>query len=159
MTLYELTGQMLMLQQMIDEGEDMDTIRDTMEGLDYEIELKADGYAKILQNISGDIAKLESEIERLTKRKQSLENKGKALKENLQASMIKLGKEKFKTDLFSFNIQNNPPRLVIDYPEQVPKEFLIPQPAKINNIALKEKLKDHAVTWAHLEQGRSLRIR
>ncbi len=161
MTLYELTGQMLQLQQMIDEGEDLDAIRDTMEGLDFEIEAKADGYAKIIRNITGDITALSEEIDRLTKKKQALENRVKTLKENLESSMIRIGKEKFKTQLFSFNIQANPARLVIDKPEQVPEKYLIPQDPKLDNAAIKEMLKNSNkdIPWAHLEQGRSLRIR
>ena len=162
MTLYELTGQMLTLQQMIDDGEDLDAIRDTMEGIDYEIELKADGYAKIMRNIAGDIASLEAEIERLTKKKDTLKQKADALKENLQSSMIKIGKDKFKTQLFSFNIQNNPPRVVIDDYAKIPAEFLIAQEPKIDSRAIKEFLSEtdnKKSFFAHLEQGRSLRIR
>ena len=158
-TLYELTGEMLQLQQMIDEGYDPQTIADTMESIDYEIERKADGYAKLMRNIQMESGGIEKEIERLTARKQYLDNQVKRLKENLQDSMEKIGKEKFKTELFSFGIQNNPPKVVIDKPESIPKRFLIRQDPKPDTKAIKEYLAEKKPIWAHLEQGRSLRIR
>jgi hypothetical protein len=67
------------------------------------------------------------------------------------------GKTKFKTDLFSFNIQKNPARLVIT--GEVPEKFLIPQDPKVDNKAIKELLKQQELPFAHLEQSESLRIR
>lgn len=40
------------------------------------------------------------------------------------------GKTKFKTELFSFGIQKNPPAVVIDNEEDIPKEYYIPQDPK-----------------------------
>lgn len=49
MKLYELTGQYLTLQEMVeDETVDSEVLRDTMKGLDGEIEEKADAYASII---------------------------------------------------------------------------------------------------------------
>jgi len=69
------------------------------------------------------------------------------------------GKVKFKTNLFNFSIQKNPPKLVIDKPEEIPEEFLIPQPPKVDNAKLKEILKEKELPFAHLEQSENLRIR
>lgn len=159
MTLYELTGEMLQLQQMIDEGYDPEVIADTMEGIDYEIERKADGYAKIMRNLQTEADGLAKEIERLADRKAYLDNQVKRLKTNLQESMEKIGKVKFKTELFTFGIQSNPPKVVIDKPESVPKKYLIKQDPKLDTKAIKEYLQEKKATWGHLENGKSLRIR
>lgn len=164
-TLYELTGQLLRLQEIMEESEPeyIQTVLDTMEGLDAEIEAKADGYARIMRNLSSDIEGLESEIKRLTQKKNALEANIETLKRNLQKSMEMTGKEKFKTKLFSFGIQNNPPAVVMDvqYIENVPEEYLIPQDPKIDRAKIKEDLKagKNLEGIAHLEQGRSLRIK
>jgi hypothetical protein len=76
--------------------------------------------------------------------------------------MIETGDEEFNTDLFRFKIQPNPPKLVIDDPEKIPKKYLIPQPPKPDNAAIKEMLgglKNQQNKWAHIERGRSLRIK
>lgn len=157
-TLYELTGQYQQLLEMIQNDEfDEWTLKDTLEGLDGEIEIKADGYAKVIKELEGNVDTLKNEIDRLSRKKSSYENNIKIMKESLENTMKITGKTKFKTELFSFNIQNNPPRLVID--KDVPEQFLIPQPPKVDNARIKELLKHQELDFAHLEVGQSLRIR
>lgn len=159
-TLYELTGQYRELLELAESEElDKQLIADTLEGLDGEIEIKADGYAKVIRELEGKTDLLKNEIERLSKRKSAIENNIKSMKEVLQNAMFITGKTKFKTDLFNFNIQKNPPRLVIDKPEEIPEEYLIPQEPKINSKAIKDMLKEKELPFAHLEQSESLRIR
>ena len=82
--LYELTGQFLELMDMLDDEEcDEQCIMDTLEGIDYEIEEKADGYAKIIKSLESDIEGLTKESDRLTARKKTYENRIKWLKQNL----------------------------------------------------------------------------
>jgi len=159
-TLYELTGQYRELLELAESEElDKQLIADTLEGLDGEFEIKADGYAKVIRELEGKADLLKNEIERLSKRKTAIENNIKAMKEALQNAMYITGKVKFKTNLFNFSIQKNPPKLVIDKPEEIPEEFLIPQPPKVDNAKLKEILKEKELPFAHLEQSESLRIR
>lgn len=72
--------------------------------------------------------------------------------------MIALGKTKFKTVLFSFNIQKNP--ATVNVIGKVPKKFYIPQEPKLDKKALIEYVKEHGNTkYAELTQSESLRIR
>lgn len=158
-SLYELKGQYLELLSMMEEGADEETIKDTLEGIEGEIEVKADNYARIIRQLESDANGLKTEIERMTDRKRALENHVSYLKNNLQDAMILTGKEKFKTELFSFGIQNNPASVVIDDPTSIPAEFLIPQEPKVDKKSIKEFLKDNDANWCHLEQSRSIRIR
>ena len=162
-TLYELTQDWIQLMNLLEDGADEDVINDTLEGLDYEIEDKAEGYAKVIRNIESDIAGLKAEIERMTDRKRILENNITRMKNNLQAAMELTGKTKFKTDLFSFNVQNNPAAVIMDeqYLENIPEEYLIPQESKIDKKKLAADLKAGVDLEgiAHLEQSRSLRIK
>ena len=159
-TLYELTGQYRELLDMAETEElDKQLIADTLEALEGEIETKADGYAKIIRELEGKAELLKSEIDRLSNRKTAIENNIKSMKEALQNAMYITGKVKFKTNLFNFSIQKNPPKLVIDKPEEIPEKFLIPQPPKVDNTKLKEVLKEKELPFAHLEQSESLRIR
>lgn len=157
-TLYELTGQFRELLELIEQGEiDAELLADTLEGLEGEVEIKADGYAKVIKELEGKTAMLKGEIERLSNKKSAIENNIKTMKESLEIAMRTTGKTKFKTDLFSFNIQKNPARLVIT--GDVPSEYLIPQEPKVDNKTIKELLKQQELPFAHLEQGESLRIR
>ena len=160
-SLYELTNDWLQLMDMLEDGADEDVINDTLEGLDYEIEQKADGYARVIRNLEADAAGLKTEIDRMTDRKRVIENNITRLKKNLQEAMEMTGKVKFKTDLFSFNIQNNTPSVVIDNIDDIPREYVVLQEPKIDKkkIAADIKAGVNLSYFAHLEQSRSLRIK
>ena len=157
---FGITGQYLELLQMAeDETLDQDMINDTLESVDWEFEEKADAYAKVMNSLDGTVAAIDKEIERLSQHKKRISNNIKGIKYNLERAMQLTGKTKFKTELFSFGIQKNPPAVVIDNEEDIPKEYYIPQDPKLDKTAIKKFLKDNEVSWAHLQQGESLRIR
>lgn len=158
-TLYEMKSDWLAVLELMEDGADEEVIADTLESLNYEIEEKADGYAKIIAELNSKVDGLSAEIGRLQERKKTLENNISRLKGNLQDAMILTGKEKFKTELFSFGIQNHPPTVVIDDPTSIPAEYLIPQEPKVDKVSMKEFLKSNKCTFAHLEVKRGLRIR
>lgn len=164
MTLYELTTEYMELLAMLEDPDvDDELIADTLEGIDGELEVKADGYARVMRQMDADAKAIKAEEERLANRRKSLENRAANLKSRLQQMMEITGKVKFKTELFSFGIQKNPAAVVIDeqYIENIPEEYLIRQDPKIDRAKLKEDLKagKDLDGIAHLEQTESLRIR
>lgn len=158
-SLYELTGQMGYLHQLLEDPEaEEQVILDTMESIDFEIEEKADGYAKIIRMLNAETDAISAEIDRLTARKKALANNADRLKTSLEQAMIFLDKKKFKTTLFSFNIQKNP--ATVNIIGKVPKKYLIPQEPKVDKRAIIEYVKEHGNTkYAELTQSESLRIR
>jgi len=160
-TMYELTGEYAEVLAMASDPEiDPQAIADTLEAIGGEIEIKAENTAIIISELTAEAAKIKAEETRLAERRKALENHAASLKAALYNAMKATGKEKFKTTLYSFNIQKNPVKLVIDDENKVPKKYYIPQPPKIDTTKLKEDLKAGAVRkYAHLEQGESLRIK
>ena len=123
-TLYELTEQMAYLMQLLEDPDAEErVILDTMEGIDFEIEEKADGYAKIIRMLSGQVDAITAEVDRLTARKKAISNNVDRLKSSLEQSMILLDKKKFKTALFSFSIQKNP--VTVNIIGEVPEQYQI----------------------------------
>ena len=164
MTLYELTSEYLDLLAMLEDPDvDEELINDTLEALGGELEVKADGYARVMRQMDADAKAIKAEEERLANRRKSLENRSAALKGRLQQMMEITGKVKFKTELFSFGIQKNPAAVVMDeqYIENIPECYLIIQEPKIDKQKIKEDLKAglDLEGIAHLEQSESLRIR
>ena len=88
-----------------------------------------------------------------------MDNNAKRLKARIYQAMLVTGKRKFKTTLFSFNIQKNTPSLVIDQEDRIPKEYWVEQAPRLDKPALKKWLKDNPADFAHLEQSEGLRIR
>lgn len=164
MKLYELTEQYEELYNMLyDEEIDEQTIFDTAESLEGEIEEKADNYAKIIFSMKADAEAIKREESRLYAKRVALENRAQHLKDMLQANLEFIGKTKFKTELFSFNVQKNgglQPLTITENLDEIPGKYLIPQPPKVNTDAVRKLLEGKEVEWAHLEpRGRSLRIR
>lgn len=160
-TMYELTADYLAVLAMATDGETPpDAIADTLEAIGGEIEIKAENSAVIMQELNAEAAKLDAEIKRLTARKNALETNAGAIKQRVYNAMKSTKKEKFKTTLFSFSIKKNPPKLVIDDETKIPKKYFIPQPAKIDNAAIKAELTaGKKCKYAHIEQGESLTIK
>lgn len=168
--LYEMTGELLYLMNFLyDEEVDEEELLQICEKIELEIEDKADGYAKIIKDLDGTIKALDAEEKRLKDRKNSLKNRQTWLKSNLENSMKAIGKTKFKTDLFSFNIQKNPASVRIDNTEAFILEcqkngrndLLKYTAPEINKTALKEAMTKDGEYFegAELVQTESLRIR
>lgn len=105
-TLYELTEEYRQLLEMMeDDSIDPEVLQDTLEGVDGEIEAKADNCAKLIRELNGVAGVINEEIERLKARKDVISNNADRVKKYLEKAMIDTGKRKFKTALFGFNIQ------------------------------------------------------
>lgn len=159
-TLYKLAEEYLELLEMLeDDSVDQEVVNDTLGGVEGEIEVKADNCAKLIQELNGSVNTIDAEIDRLKKRREAIANNAQRIKKYIESVMITTGKKKFKTDLFGFNIQKNPPSLVIDQKEMIPKQYWITQEPKLDKTSLKKWLKDNKEDFAHLEQSEGLRIR
>lgn len=163
-TLFELSEDLLKLYEMATEPDiDAEVLQDTIDAVEGEIEIKADGYAKVLRQIDGDIASVKAEIDRLTARKKSMENSKERIKKALEMAMTATGKTKFKTELFSFGIQKNPASLKFaeDFDiTQLDEKYIKYLDPEVDKAAVKDALKaGEEVAGCYLEQTESLRIR
>lgn len=164
MTLYELTAEYAQLLEWAEDPDvDQQVLDDTMDCLSGEIEDKADAYARVIAQMEYDSAALKAEFDRLQARRKRIDNSIDLMKDRLKYAMILTGKTKFKTDLFSFNVQKNPPKVVIDQDDvfSIPEEYLEYQLPVVNKQKIKDDLKagKDLTGVAHFEQGESLRIR
>lgn len=160
MTLYELTDEWQQLLELMEDPDvDDQVIADTLEAIGGEIEAKADGYAMVMAQLKADCEAIKFEETRLSCRRKVFENNIERMKKNLQNAMEMTGKTKFKTTLFSYNVQNNPASVVIDDATKIPAQFLIQQEPKIDKKSIKEFLSENTADFAHLENTKSLRIK
>ena len=135
-------------------------MKDTLDSLDGELEDKAVGYAQVMKEFDGQIAIIKAEIDRLKERMDRLNHNKDLMKTALKEAMELAGKEKFKTELFSFNIQNNPATVEIDLNAEIPEKFYIEQDPKLDKKKLIKAVKGgEEFKGVKLVQGRTLRIR
>ena len=156
-TLYDLSENYLKVLSMIEEDEE--GYLDTLESIEFEIEEKAEGIAKILKNLVGYQAALKQEEERLYSKRKAFENKAKDLKSYLEEQMFKTGKVKFKTDLFSFGIQKNPASLDVKSEDAIPEEFYIVERRLSRSALLDAMKKGLEIDGVSIKQTEGLRIR
>ena len=160
-SLYQLTENYNNILELADNPEvTEDMIKEALDSISLEIEFKAVNIAKLIKSIESDIAGVKAEKDRLAAKEKSMSNKVKNLKEYLYSAMKLTGKEKIKTDLFSFNIQKNPASVNVISDTDIPEEFLVEMPKQINKKAILEKLKaGETVPGCELQQTTSLRIK
>ena len=155
--LYELTDNHLKVLEMAQEDEE--GYLDTLESIEFEIEEKADGIAKVLAELNGNVNMLKAEEERLYNKRKAIESNIKNLKSYLEEQMVKTGKTKFKTELFSFGIQKNAPSLDVTSEKNIPEEFYVIE-RKLQRTELLKAVKDGLeIDGVGIKQSESLRIR
>lgn len=157
MNLYELS---LSFQEVQNMDLDPEVMKDTLDSIGGTFENKAENMAKLIRNLESDRLAYKEEENRLKTKRQAVENKLEWLKTYLKDCMKLTGKTKFKSGVFKFSIQKNPVSVNITNKKILPKDYLIPQPPKVNNTTLKKALKDGIeVPGAKLKQTEGLRIR
>lgn len=125
-SLYELTTE---YQQLLDLGasddpEDIQAFLDTLEGLDFEVGLKADNYAAVIKRLSGQYEVVKAEARRLSELQRAIDANIDRMKQALKDSMIAMGKDEIRTDLHQFKICKNGGKQPIEIDqEEVPDNF------------------------------------
>ncbi|MCT3075314.1 siphovirus Gp157 family protein [Leuconostoc citreum] len=170
--LYDLTANWQKVYNM--EEIDEEAWFDTLSSIDEAIEDKGNNIAKLVRSLESDAEAYKAEAEHFTAKRKVTENKITRLKEYLKGSMELLDKPKFKTELFSFGIQNNPASVEIDDPGRLKEEYPVIAGAEYQEKVyrgfkealseekkhLKNRLKaGEEINGAHIKQTRSLRIR
>ena len=160
MNLYELTAVYQRLQDQIEAGEDYEGI---LAVIGDEIETKADGYARVIRNMEAQASAFREEEKRIAENRKRLEASVDRLKQNLFDSMKATGKEKFKTDLFTFSIQKNGGSIpvIVDVDTSDLPDDLVQITEKPDLKAIAKYIEETGdLTYAHFgERGESLRIK
>ena len=163
MTIYEITGQYKILEHAMALNPDDQALQLEFNKIQDEIEVKADNYAKVIRNLTAEVEGLKAEEKRLADRRKVIENNIKACKDNLMWSMKQTGKEKFKTELFSFSVAKNGGKLplVIDVPATDLPAELQSVSIEADNDALRKYIEETGdLSYGHFEdRGEHLSIR
>ena len=84
----------------------------------------------------------------------------KRMKDSLEQAMLDVDMKRIKTELFTFNIQKNPPSLDVVDESKIPDAYFDPQPPKLDKKFVLMKLKEGTeIPGVQVRQGESLRIR
>lgn len=157
--LYELTRQYEQLLGLAEEEEiATQVLEDTLEALEETIYLKVENTAKVIKNLEAELIGFQTEIRRLTKRKQTLEKMIKRLKLYLQEEMERMTLNKVNGELFNVRIQNNPPSVVVMDIDKLSAYYLPQEPKLDKETLLKDLSAGKEILGAKHQQTRSIRI-
>ena len=161
--LYELTTDLLTLQELLESPlDDEEILKDTLEAVQGEYELKLEAYCKVIKNLEADMDALKNEAKRLTDKRKTLEANVDRLKKAMFDSMKATGTEKVKGQLFTVAIQKNGGKLpvVVDVPTEDLPDELVKIVESPDLEAIGKLLESGNCKYAHYgERGESLRIK
>lgn len=159
MKLYEITEQFTDL--LYNEEMTEEEIKSQLENLDMELENKVENGIGLLKNLLATSDAMKAEIQKLTSRKKTLENRISQIKDYYQAELSAIGKKKILTSRGAMSIAKCGGKL----PMKIDDENLIPQDFKkivyeVDKDKLREALEDgEIISGAHLEErGTYLKI-
>lgn len=158
-----LVGEHKQIMAMIDDPEvDQQTVLDTLEGIEGEISVKADGYGYVLRGIAYERSALAGKREYLKrllaivdKQDERLASTEESMKDRFMAAMIALGvdEEGIKTKEFEFKIDKVGGQEKLETEEdKIPDSFkTVVQTFKPDNKKIREYVKEHPdCDWARL---------
>lgn len=166
MTLFEITGQLKELWEMLEAGDyDEDMLIDTMEAVEGDFEQKAESYVYIIKQMEADADAMAAMAKDFVEKKQVLENGVKRLKGRLLYMMDAANVPEIKGKAFKIKPVNNggaKPLILADgmEPSEYPVDFQQTQ-IVINTKAIREALDaGEELPFAHYgERGRHLSIK
>ena len=128
--LYELTNSVIGLRMMVDdEAIDEQSFLDTLEAIEGEIEVKAENLLKFERELLADVDALDTEIKRLTMRKNTIKNRTDALREYLRTNMERMEIEKIACPFFVITLRKASPVLVVEDEGAIPAKYFVTIPA------------------------------
>lgn len=163
-SLYELSAQLAIVQGEIvnEEGVISEELEKQLDTLLPAIAEKAGNIGRWICNIDGNVKAVESEIDRLEKRKEVNDHLKDRLKAYLKDSMEKAGMDKIDTGIMVLAIQKNPPSVEFVDETAISATYkdIIPEQHVISKKRILEALKaGEEVKGAILHQGTHLRLR
>ena len=143
MRLYDLTGALLDLQTMLEEGVPEEQLTDTISEITASFNDKAVGVISIIKNMDGFINNLKAEEERLRSKRASTEKKIAFLKSYLIENMVSSGLKKAGNDILSARVIAGKPMLNLVNEDLIPDDFrTITVVSAIDKKGLLAKLKE-----------------
>ena len=143
--LYELTDEYIALCAQLDDcqcAEEAQEILDAITNVEADIVCKAENYARIILNKGAEASGYDAEIKRLQGKKKAAEAAQERLKEYIAYAMEIAGAEKLTTPIGVWKKRVNPPSVQVLEESDIPAEYMIPQPPKIDKKAILQAYKN-----------------
>lgn len=163
LTLYNLAAEYReACERLCDLDLDEQTLRDTLEGMGGELEVKARNVAMFARDLEATAASIKEAEVQMSKRRKAIENKAAGIRKYLFDSMQFAGVQRIECPQFVMAIKNNPPAVDVFDHLQVPAEFMKqpePPPPAVDKAKVKDAIKaGQEVPGCRLVHGQRLDI-
>lgn len=142
-TIYEITDELMRFLEFASEAElTAEQIKDTLDAMEGEFDVKLDGYGKYIKSLEKKVAARKEEIERLRALNEIDANEIERKKAELLKYMDMTGKKKGGV-LFKFTAKDSAPKYRIINEFEVPEEYykIVPATKKLDKTALNKAAK------------------
>jgi hypothetical protein len=165
--LYELTAQYRALEQL-ESSDDLppEVIRDTLEGLEGQLQEKATNVALFIRNLESTADAIDEAADTMRERGARLRKRAQSLQDYLLFHMIGAGITKVESPYFELIVKKNPPTVVIDSESLIPAEYMTqpeplpPPPPRPDKKAIAAAFKaGEEVPGCHVEQRERIEIK
>lgn len=154
-SLYNISQELLQVIQW-DENWEIDTAK--LDELQPLLEDKVQNIWLLLQDWYGNIEKIKTEIDRLKKMKEVIENKSERLKNYVKDNMIKLWTDKIDTPLIKASLRKSESLEITDI-TKVPSEYITLEP-KADKMTIKKDLKEwKIIEWVELKENTNINFK
>jgi hypothetical protein len=166
MKLYELTAQYRSL-EALESSEDLppEVIRDTLEGLQGQLQEKATNVALFIRNLESTADAIDEAAATMQARGTRLRARAQSLQQYLLFNMQAAGITKVESPYFTLAVKKNPPTVVIDSENLIPEQYMRtpdppppPKPSPDKAAIAKAIKAGEEVPGAHAEQRERLEI-
>ena len=159
MNLYELTNTAAYLQHLLEEGDiDEEVYSDSLESL--MLDDKVESVCMVIRNLEAESAAFKEEEQRLAKKRTTVDNGIKRLKDSLLNLMETTKSKKLNAGLFTISLGSSAGSVKIIDEAALPERFLTPQPPKVDRTAIGAAIRaGEEIPGAVLEKSSYVKIK
>jgi hypothetical protein len=107
---------------------DVQTVKDTLDGMSGELEVKASATAAVIRNMEVLAGQIKDAEKQMADRRKAIESRAASLSAYLLANMAHAGIQKVETPHFAITIKVNPGHVEVYDESMIPAEFLRQKP-------------------------------
>lgn len=161
--LYKLVEQFKDLEKL-GESDDLpiEVIRDTLEGLEGDIQTKTKQVAFVIRNLEASASAIKAEATAMKMRGERVQTRADSLKQYVLFSLQAVGHKKFEYPEFTVSVRDNPEAVVINEGTVLDANYMVqpePPPPRPDKDKLKLALKaGEEIRGVWLQRGQHLRI-
>ncbi|NJH82146.1 siphovirus superfamily [Staphylococcus hyicus] len=139
--LFQLSTSYQQVLDLIEQGMDPSDLKDTLDSIEVELNVKVDNTIGLKRSIDADIDAIEKEIKRLQVLKQQKQNFSERLKNHLQEMLDIQGLQKFRTSTNYIYKRKNAPSVHITDEKLIGNDYWVSQAPKLNKKQIKDDIK------------------